>query len=60
MTDIYTQTNVQLASAKIGVEFNWFPTFRFQTTNIHITKIEIIEITIPQKVVSGLCPVQML
>ena len=60
MTDMYTQTKVQLASAKIGSEFSWCPTFRFHQTKIHITSMEMVEMTTPQKVVKGLWPVQIL
>ena len=54
------QTLVHSASARMASESNSLPTFFFPMIKAHIMAIETMEMMIPQKVVSGLCPDQML
>ena len=52
--DIYTHTFVQLLSEIIGSESSFIPTPFLAFISQTITTIEIIEIIMPQSVVSGL------
>ena len=53
---MYRQTLVQPASAMIGLELSALPTRIFATIRRPIVMMEIEEIIIPQKVVSGFDP----
>jgi len=48
---------ILIISAIIASEFTFLPTFFLARIKAHITSIEIVDITTPQKVVSGFLPV---
>ena len=53
-SDIYMQIFVQFASEMMGSDFRCFPILVFAIISQVITAMEIIEMMIPHKVVSGL------
>src|SRR3990172_5451922 len=55
-TESCRQARVQTASERMACELRALPTFTLTRISAHMEKMDTIEIIIPQKVLSGLCP----
>ena len=55
-TERYMQARVQAASARMAEEPRAFPTLTFRRISAYMVAMDMRDMTMPQKVVSGACP----